>query len=488
MNSFGVTVGRVRLGSVGAVRWVAGALLAASAPFLACSSSSSASPGGCATLQACCNAITNTTIAASCTSTLTSDQSLPDSDQTCAGNMLDFQSYCSGAGGDGGTGGHGDATKPDSSGGGHEAGPPPPTLGFTPSNVDLQGIDTSTLVDVDVPTTDCILDSNGGGISCASSATVTQSIKQNANGVTILVYYVKSFKLEPNAVLSVTGFNPVAIVSLGDIDIEGQLLVNGQSSNPGAGGCEGVLQVDGCGGTSNTGGGQAGSIGNGTYQGGSGGGYCGAGGAGGAFGGASALPGGIAWGTASLIPFAGGASGGGANDDTGGGGGGALQLVARTSITIGSGGFINAGGGGGGALEADWFPGAGGGSGGAILLEAPSVTVAGALGANGGGGGAGDDTTGNQGADATPTSTPAAGGSASGTVAGGSGGAGSTAAGGAGEGSATPMGSENNGSAGGGGGGAGRIRINTSSGKASVTGTVSPSLTTSCATQGTLNK
>jgi hypothetical protein len=37
---------------------------------------------------------------------------------------------------------------------------------------------------------------------------------------------------------------------------------------------------------------------------------------------------------------------------------------------------------------------------------------------------------------------------------------------------------------GGGGGGAGRIRVNSTSGAAIVTGVVSPSLTTACATQG----
>ena len=461
------------------VRWIAGSVLAL-VPLAAggCGgNSSTGSSAGCGALQTCCNAITSSGIAGSCLSTLMSDQALPDSDQTCTASIGDYQSYCSGAGADGGF----DSTAPEAGGPtSHDAGQT--ELGFTPSNVNLQGIDTSSLVDVDIPTTDCTINTGFGGISCASNATVTQSIKQNANGVTIFVLYVKSFKIESNAVLSVSGNNPLAIVSLGPIDIEGQLLIDGQSSNPGAGGCEGILQQAGCGGPSNNGGGQAGTIGNSTWTGGSGGGYCGAGGAGGAFGGASALPGGVAWGNASLIPFAGGSSGGGANDVTSGGGGGAIQLIAKTSIIIGSSGSINAGGGGGGSIGGA-FPGAGGGSGGAILLEAPSVTIAGAIGANGGGGGSGDS---NAGGDATPNSTPAAGGSASGSLAGGSGAAGSTASGGAGKGSTTPMGSLNNGSAGGGGGGAGRIRINSTSGNVSVSGTVSPSLSTSCATQGKL--
>jgi hypothetical protein len=43
-----------------------------------------------------------------------------------------------------------------------------------------------------------------------------------------------------------------------------------------------------------------------------------------------------------------------------------------------------------------------------------------------------------------------------------------------------------NNSSGGGGGGAGRIRIDTSSGSATITGTISPAVSTACVTQGTL--
>ncbi len=44
--------------------------------------------------------------------------------------------------------------------------------------------------------------------------------------------------------------------------------------------------------------------------------------------------------------------------------------------------------------------------------------------------------------------------------------------------------SGNNYAAGGGGGGAGRIRINTTNAQATLTGTLSPAASTSCATQG----
>ncbi len=107
------------------------------------------------------------------------------------------------------------------------------------------------------------------------------------------------------------------------------------------------------------------------------------------------------------------------------------------------------------------------------------MTVAGTLTANGGGGGdyvAGDDSPGNNGNFATTPSSPAAGAGA----AGGAGGAGTVVNGANGTYiSATP-------DVGAGGGGAGWIRINTESGMASVTGIVSPALTSKCGTQGTL--
>jgi hypothetical protein len=86
----------------------------------------------------------------------------------------------------------------------------------------------------------------------------------------------------------------------------------------------------------------------------------------------------------------------------------------------------------------------------------------------------------NPGADATANATPAAGalpyagaGSAGTTINGTAGTAGTSA-----------------GQTGAGGGGAGRIRINTSTGSATITGIVSPPMTGTtplCATQGTLN-
>ena len=459
--------------------------LATSVPFLlavlavACGKSSSSSgsgaTGACTTLQACCGAITDPGMQTSCKTTLSDDQQLPSPDQTCAGNLLDYQSFCSQ---DAATTGLEDAEPTEGSvvGDGGEASVGP-QLGFTPSNVDLMGIDTSTLPDVEIQTTDCTID-GASPISCALSAKFGKAITQNVNNVEIDVYYVNSFKIDATAVLKATSDSPIAIVSLGTIDIEGQLLVNATADKAVAGG-----SVSDMSGSSNVGGGQPAQWNNAqaqvTVQGASGGGYCGAGGAGGFSATFTALPGGIVWGTPQIVPLVG--DGGGSLQSPGGGGGGAIQLVAKTSITVGASALVNAGGGGGGAgSSGSATAGAGGGSGGSILFEAPTVMVAGVLAANGGGGGsAGNPVTGTGGSDATANATPAPGGALS-TGAGGTGSAGATVTGG--KGVAAPTGDGDSA----GGGGAGRIRINTTSGVATLSGTLSPAVTTTCVSQGTL--
>jgi hypothetical protein len=451
-------------------RWSA-LMLVAALPLSGCSSANGASgSGSCSTLQSCCGKISDPSIASSCMSTLNSDQSLPMSDQTCAGSLNDYVSYCEGDAGHGGMNEGGPRTE-----GGADGPGAGPALGFTPSNVDLQGIDTNELPAVEVTTTDCTIDTGcNQGISCAAQATVKKTIMQNSNSVTICVYYVSSFKIDSSAVLKATGGNPVAIVSLGTIDIEGQLLVDATGGNPIAGGGSSDQ-----GGPSNVGAGQPGSAAEDgvNTQGASGGGYCGVGGAGGTQPAATVKPGGIAWGTPQIVPLAGGAGGGDTGSPFGngaGGGGGAVQLVAKTSITLGSGGLVNAGGGGGNSSDAEQGgSGGGGGSGGSILLEAPTATIAGVLAANGGGGGGGGNSGSTNGVDATANSNAAPGGA----TAGGSGSAANTAAGGAG--GAAQAGQEPPA----GGGGAGRIRMNTKSGMAMISGTLSPSMGT-CTTEG----
>jgi hypothetical protein len=210
----------------------------------------------------------------------------------------------------------------------------------------------------------------------------------------------------------------------------------------------------------------------------SGGSFCGVGGRGGFTAPPQAQPG-QAYGNATIIPLVAGSGGGDGQGSYFGAGGGALQISAGQSILVRNVGAITAGGGGGQY--------GGGGSGGAILLEAPSVTMNGILAANGGGGGAfGNGGAGGAGSDATPNNL-AAPGSTEGLIVGGAGSAGATIIGMAGNQAVPDSGANGTGS---GGGGAGWIRINTPCGMATIgaNATLSPDLTTVCASQGTIGQ
>jgi hypothetical protein len=363
----------------------------------------------------------------------------------------------------------------------------PGLLGFTPSNVDLSGLDLSNVGDIVLSGPNCFIQpiADAPQWPCVALADTKKFVSKTftlSNQTKMIVYVVKSLTVQAGTQLFAGpglaggGTAPFAIVATDTITIEGSIKIN-----PGFGGgvqnTAAALQGAGPGG----GGGGPGT----DKKGGGGGSFCGIGGQGGVEnGGGTPYPKSSAYGTADLVPLVGGSAGGisfGGGLDNGAGGG-AIQLSAGTSIEVKAGGFIatpGAGGGQGGLATGQ--EGGGGGSGGAILLEAPSVTIAGSLTANGGGGGGagGGDLVGDPGHD--NDATPAAGGMAGGGPGGGPGGAGSAVDGV----SATSNAST---TAPGGGGGAGRIRINTTSGAASISGLLSPSVPSTCVTQGQLKK
>ncbi|MBX3233351.1 MAG: hypothetical protein KIT84_33690 [Labilithrix sp.] len=269
----------------------------------------------------------------------------------------------------------------------------------------------------------------------------------------VAVFSMCRFRVQPAATLEVRGSLPIVIVALDVIDVQGTFSAVGS----------GAASI-----AKSKGGGQGG----GEYLsggGGGGGGFCGRGGAGGLFGGTGA-PGGSPYGTPELVPLLIG-SAGAAESNGYCAGGGAIQLTAGRSVTVGAGGRLNVGGDGG-------YYYSGGGSGGAVLLEAPAVSIAGIVAANGGGGGGGG-TTNHDGAAGGPSDRPAPGGSAGTDSAGGEG------SGGAGVDGAAGLHRTEGTARGGGGGGAGRVRINSRT-PAEVSGVVSPSLDTPCATRGPL--
>jgi hypothetical protein len=358
-----------------------------------------------------------------------------------------------------------------------DAGP----LGFAPSNIDWSQVTAA-------------IDAGGGGTDGGGDASVLTNAPavmlaqsgddssvlsapatiQLSDGTFAALYIFDSLTVVQSATLRFTGALPVVVLARTSVDIQGQILVDGTGDIPVGGALRDTPGPGGFyGANAGPGAGQSCLLGSTFPNSGCGGGsYCGVGGGGAA----SQLPaagGGPTYGSPEIVPLVGGSSGG-AELDSSGAAGGAIEIIAGQQITIGLFGAISAGGGGGGEYN---FAG-GGGSGGAILLEAPTVTVSGVLAANGGGGGVSEgSTSAGSGADSTASATAAPGFEG----VGGSGSAGSEINGGSGNPSDGGTGF------GAGGGGAGRIRINTASGSAVITGIVSPDLTTPCATQGMLS-
>ncbi len=211
--------------------------------------------------------------------------------------------------------------------------------------------------------------------------------------------------------LSAHGQRPLVVLSLGTLDVPGEIDVNSLKNAPGAG-----FTGAGCTGTPPTATG--------------GGGYGGSFGTKGGNGGATVPPGGIAGNAIVPTALRGGCPGGPGKDTNAfvGLGGGAVALIAVGSISVL--GTINASGTFGGGAIVDHSGGNGGGTGGMIVLDGTSITV-GAMSeifANGGGGGGGASSTtvhGGDGKDPTKTNTGGQGGKGGGTT-GGDGGAGAT--------------------------------------------------------------
>jgi hypothetical protein len=337
-------------------------------------------------------------------------------------------------------------------------------------------MDLSKVGDVAISGANCgILDTEALSWSCVDATKYAAKTITFADQTKMAVVVVHSLRVEASSFIDVSlGHVPVAIVAMSTMTLLGSVKVR-----PGLAGGAFNTQAGAKG--SGPGGGLGGPAS--TLAAGGGASFCGVGGAGSAEQGGTPFGKSAAYGTPALVPLVGGSGGGVGAIVSNGSGGGAIQLVAGTSIDLKAGAFISAPGGGGnqGGLAAQQ-EGSGGGSGGAILLEAPTVTVAGALAVNGGGGGSGGAAGGKNGDDGHDSdATPAAGGAPTMTDHGGNGGAGGTADGTDGV-NATSSGA-------GGGGGAGRIRINTTTGQATLTGaTLSPAAATSCLTQGMLKK
>jgi hypothetical protein len=303
------------------------------------------------------------------------------------------------------------------------------------------------------------INTDDGTITGTAIAVSTEVVASDP--VEILVVKVGSLSAQD---IKVTGSRALAIVSAGDITLNGVVDLSASYTVGGAGS---VITGGGCNAANGA------DSGSSSLNGGGGGGFGTKGGDGGAASITGNTPGGTPAGTANLVPLRGGCPGGWYENSSGppsadpeqrspGAGGGAVQMTSRTRIVVANGGAVVVNGGSAKGftgfgiptctVDIPCGPGAGGGSGGGVLLEAPAVEVAGSgiIAANGGAGHCGLRS---QPDSPTATTTPAQGYQCP-AFAGGNGAAGDTAAtDGTVEQDANPTG-------GGGGGGAGRIRIN----------------------------
>lgn len=299
-----------------------------------------------------------------------------------------------------------------------------------------------------------------GGTTCVwppqAQAPVLQT--QPGNAPELVMFAASSIAVDPAVTVRFVGRRAVALLSHGDVTIEG--LVNLRALSPAWPGAGADSALCGLGGT-----------GGGDREGGGGGGFLDVGGSGGRV----VTPnGGTANGSESLEPLRGGCSGGlGWNQDAGfAGGAGGLQISARAAVRILDGGIAAPGLGGPGGVAGSGA--SGGGSGGAVLLQAFDVLLVNAyLTANGGGGGEGGTRRtapsvllGNGDAGATGafrSSIPASGGSG-GNCCGGNGGLGGAGEDGGTAGTNGETMANNEPSGGGGGGSRGRLRIDVAGG------------------------
>jgi len=403
---------------------------------------------------------------------------------TCvSGQECDPNGACVAATGDAGPGGDasagdspsGDSTTGDapiSDGPAVEAGP----LGYVPSN-----IGSLMIADGGVPVTDggkSPLGADGGldfadapdvtiSGNCSSTCLPAPIVVTQPMGPEASLYVLHSLTVDSSATLAPSDNRPVILAVLGPVDVQGTISVAANNYQ----GFAGATTWIGPSGPQGPGGGGNGGSANFPNSGGGGGSFCGVGGLGGATSGAQAI-GGSVYGNATITPLQAGSAGGNSNNNYWGAGGGAIQISSGTSITVRSVGIITASGGG------EY---SGGGSGGAILLEAPTLDLQGYVTANGGGGGALCSCGSVPGNNGRSDGQPASGATPAGSTipTGGNGSAGSTV-----NGSPGTFGDAST-DLGGGGGGAGWIRLNSSSGSATISGTISPDLTM-CASQGKL--
>jgi hypothetical protein len=251
-------------------------------------------------------------------------------------------------------------------------------------------------------------DTTSGALKAPSGsaiATVSEVVTQTG-GPSARLWSVNGLKLGASSTLRVTGTHPLIVASWAAVTVNGTIDVSSRRT-------KGVTGAGANPSSCSTHAPTAGGLHSGEGGGGGGGGFGSDGGDGGKGDGGNAAAGTRGTKVAAPAFVRGGCKGaaGGGGSGLGGDGGGALQLTARTGITVN--GTLHAGGAGGKAATGYEDGGGGAGSGGMIGLEAGTITLgSGAvLAANGGGGGEGlNGGTGKNGEDGKAFSAAAKGG------------------------------------------------------------------------------
>ncbi|MGH7285271.1 MAG: hypothetical protein ACRELY_27425, partial [Polyangiaceae bacterium] len=110
-------------------------------------------------------------------------------------------------------------------------------LSFTPSNIDISGVDLSKIDDIDVTGSSCGINSERLDVgACFDGTKVAYTTITQSNNIKIGVYVAKSWRIEPNAVLNVFGNFPIALVALGQFEMLGTMSAAAQGDNPVGGG------------------------------------------------------------------------------------------------------------------------------------------------------------------------------------------------------------------------------------------------------------
>src|ERR1019366_2607726 len=113
------------------------------------------------------------------------------------------------------------------------------SLGFTPSNVDVSKLDLTGIGNIDLIGPGCCIGSDGSGFRCGDSTMAKYTVITQPNQIKVGVYVARSWRIEPNASITVCNSFPLILVATDKIDILGSLTAAAMGGNAVVGGFSG---------------------------------------------------------------------------------------------------------------------------------------------------------------------------------------------------------------------------------------------------------